>query len=203
MKIIAVGMNYLPHIKELNSERPDEPVLFLKPDSALCSDKQPFFLPDFSQEIHYETELVVKISKLGKNIAGKFAHRYYDEISLGLDLTARDLQSRLRARGLPWEISKGFDQSAVVGHFVPKDRFKNIQQLHFWLDLNGKTVQQGYTAEMLFGVDQIISYTSRFFTLKTGDLFFTGTPCGVGPVQKEDQLEAWLEGEKMLHLRVK
>lgn len=203
MKIIAVGMNYLPHIKELNSERPDEPVLFLKPDSALCSDKQPFFLPDFSQEIHYETELVVKISKLGKNIAGKFAHRYYEEISLGLDLTARDLQSRLRARGLPWEISKGFDQSAVVGHFVPKDRFKNIQQLHFWLDLNGKTVQQGYTAEMLFGVDQIISYASRFFTLKTGDLFFTGTPCGVGPVQKEDQLEAWLEGEKMLHLRVK
>ncbi|MDD2559523.1 MAG: fumarylacetoacetate hydrolase family protein [Bacteroidales bacterium] len=203
MKIIAVGMNYLPHIQELNSERPEEPVLFLKPDSALCSDKQPFFLPDFSQEIHYETELVVKISKLGKNIAEKFAHRYYDEISLGLDLTARDLQRNLRARGLPWEISKGFDQSAVVGHFIPKDRFENIQQLHFRLDLNGKTVQQGSTAEMLFGVDRIIAYASRFFTLKTGDLFFTGTPCGVGPVHKEDHLEAWLEGEKMLHLRVK
>ncbi len=203
MKIIAVGMNYLPHIQELNSERPGEPVLFLKPDSALCSDKQPFFLPDFSQEIHYETELVVKIGKLGKNIAEKFAHRYYEEISLGLDLTARDLQRNLRARGLPWEISKGFDQSAVVGRFIPRDRFEDIQQLHFRLDLNGKTVQQGYTAEMLFGVDRIIAYASRFFTLKTGDLFFTGTPCGVGPLHKEDHLEAWLEGEKMLHLRVK
>jgi len=203
MKIVAVGMNYLPHIQELNSEIPEEPVLFIKPDSALCPDKQPFFLPDFSREIHYEVELVVKISRLGKNIAEKFAHRYYDEITLGLDLTARDLQSNLRARGLPWEISKGFDQSAVVGHFIPKNRFENIQQLHFRLDLNGKTVQQGSTAEMLFGVDRIIAYASRFFTLKTGDLFFTGTPCGVGPVHKEDHLEAWLEGEKMLHLRVK
>lgn len=203
MKIVAVGMNYLPHIQELKSEIPEEPVLFIKPDSALCSDKQPFFLPDFSQEIHYEVELVVKISRLGKNIAEKFAYRYYDEITLGLDLTARDLQRNLRARGLPWEISKGFDQSAVVGHFIPKNRFENIQQLHFRLDLNGKTVQQGSTAEMLFGVDRIIAYASRFFTLKTGDLFFTGTPCGVGPVHKEDHLEAWLEGEKMLHLRVK
>ncbi|HOQ57966.1 MAG TPA: fumarylacetoacetate hydrolase family protein [Bacteroidales bacterium] len=203
MKIVAVGMNYLPHIQELKSEIPEEPVLFIKPDSALCSDKQPFFLPDFSQEIHYEVELVVKISRLGKNIAEKFAHRYYDEITLGLDLTARDLQRNLRACGLPWEISKGFDQSAVVGHFIPKNRFENIQQLHFRLDLNGKTVQQGSTAEMLFGVDRIIAYASRFFTLKTGDLFFTGTPCGVGPVHKEDHLEAWLEGEKMLHLRVK
>ncbi|HOD27468.1 MAG TPA: fumarylacetoacetate hydrolase family protein [Bacteroidales bacterium] len=203
MKIVAVGMNYLPHIQELKSEIPEEPVLFIKPDSALCSDKQPFFLPDFSQEIHYEVELVVKISRLGKNIAEKFAHRYYDEITLGLDLTARDLQRNLRARGLPWEISKGFDQSAVVGHFIPKNRFENIQQLHFRLDLNGKTVQQDSTAEMLFGVDRIIAYASRFFTLKTGDLFFTGTPCGVGPVHKEDHLEAWLEGEKMLHLRVK
>lgn len=203
MKIMAVGMNYLPHIQELNSDIPADPVLFMKPDSALTSDKQAFFLPDFSNEIHYELELVVKIDRLGKHIAEKFAHRYYSEISLGLDLTARDLQQKLRAGGLPWEISKGFDQSAVVGRFLPKERFEDIQDLHFRLDLNGKTVQQGHTADMLFGVDRIISYASRFFTLKTGDLLFTGTPCGVGPLSKEDHLEAWLEGEKMLHLRVK
>lgn len=145
---------------------------------------------------------MVKISRLGKNIAEKFAHRYYDEITLGLDLTARDLQRNLRARGLPWEISKGFDQSAVVGHFIPKNRFENIQQLHFRLDLNGKTVQQGSTAEMLFGVGRIIAYASRFYPENRRSVF-TGTPCGVGPVHKEDHLEAWLEGEKMLHLRVK
>ena len=203
MKIIAVGMNYLLHIQELNSEKPTEPVLFIKPDSALCSDKLPFFLPDFSDEIHYETELVVKISKLGKNITEKFAHRYYDEVSLGLDLTARDLQRDLRSRGLPWEISKGFDQSAVVGRFVSKDTFSDIQQIRFRLELNGHTVQKGDTSEMLFSVDQIIAYASRFFTLKTGDLIFTGTPFGVGPVHKEDHLEAFLEDEKMLHLRIK
>jgi len=210
MKIIAVGMNYRKHLLELNSPEPKEPVLFIKPDSALAHasaitspTNNPFFLPDFSNEIHYETEVVVRISKLGKNISAKFAHRYYSDITVGLDLTARDLQNNLRAKGLPWEISKGFDQSAVVGAFEPLEQFGVIQNLDFKLDINGKTVQQGCTADMIFTVDQVIAYASQFFTLKIGDLIYTGTPSGVGCINVDDHLEGYLMGKKMLDLRIK
>lgn len=210
MKIIAVGMNYRKHLLELNNPEPTEPVLFIKPDSALshadtekASINNPFFLPDFSNEIHYETEIVLRICKLGKNIAAKFAHRYYDEVTVGLDLTARDLQNKLRKSGMPWEICKGFDQSAVVGRFDSLEQYGSIQQLDFRLDINGKTVQQGCTADMIFTVDQVIEYASRFFTLKIGDLIYTGTPSGVGQIFAEDHLEGYLMGKKLLDLRVK
>lgn len=210
MKIIAVGMNYRKHLPELNSPEPVEPVIFIKPDSALsfasassAATNKPFFLPDFSNEIHYETEIVVKISKLGKNIAAKFAHRYYQEVTVGLDLTARDLQGKLRAEGLPWEICKGFDQSAVLGQFVPLEALGDIQNLNFKLDINGKTVQQGCTADMIFTVDKIIEYASRFFTLKQGDLIYSGTPSGVGRINQEDHVEGYVMGNKLLDIRVK
>lgn len=210
MKILAVGMNYRKHVLELNNPIPTEPVLFIKPDSSLChapgevcATNNPFFLPDFSDEIHYETEIVVKICKLGKNISAKFAHRYYNEVTVGLDLTARDLQRKLRAAGMPWEICKGFDQSAVIGQFEPLDTVGDIQNLTFHMDINGKTVQTGLTADMIFTVDQVIEYASRFFTLKIGDLIFTGTPAGVGRLNLEDHLEGFLMGKKMLDLRVK
>lgn len=210
MKILAVGMNYRKHLLELNNPEPKEPVLFIKPDSSLCHapgivcpTNNPFFLPDFSEEIHYETEIVVKISKLGKNISAKYAHRYYNEVTVGLDLTARDLQRKLRSAGLPWEISKGFDQSAVIGQFESLENYKDIQNLDFHLDINGKTVQQGCTADMIFTVDQVIEYASRFFTLKIGDLLYTGTPSGIGRINMDDHLEGFLMGKKMLDLRVK
>jgi fumarylpyruvate hydrolase len=210
MKILAVGMNYRKHLAELNNPEPTEPVLFIKPDSALAfapaskiDANKPFFLPDFSQEIHYETELVIKISKLGKNIAAKFAHRYYEEVTVGLDLTARDLQNKLRKAGLPWEICKGFDGSGVVGDFVPLVEVGDIQHLDLRLDINGKTVQQGCTADMIFAVDKVIEYASQFFTLKTGDLIYTGTPSGVGRIHPEDHLEAYLMDKKLLDLRIK
>ena len=210
MKILAVGMNYRKHLLELNNPEPTEPVLFIKPDSALsfasaetAATNKPFFLPDFSNEIHYETEVVVKICKLGKNIAAKFAHRYYDEVTVGLDLTARDLQNRLRKAGMPWEICKGFDQSAVIGQFQSLEQVGEIQHLNFGLDINGKTVQQGCTADMIFAVDQVIEYASRFFTLKTGDLIYTGTPSGIGRIYAEDHLEGYLMGKKILDIRVK
>lgn len=202
MKIFCVGMNYRPHCIELNNPIPQEPVLFFKPDSAYATDKNPFFLPDFSQEIHYETELVVKISKLGKNIAEKFAHRYYEEFTLGLDMTARDIQNEARSKGLPWTTSKGFDQSAIVGKFLAKDCF-NLQALHFHLDINGERRQEGFTGDMIFSIDQLVSYASRFFTLKTGDLIFTGTPMGVGPVAINDTLEAYVGERKLLEVRIK
>jgi fumarylpyruvate hydrolase len=210
MKIVGVGMNYRKHLQELNAPEPSEPVIFLKPDSSLCYasvltalSNKPFFIPDFSNEIHYETEIVVRICKLGKNIAAKFAHRYYEEVTVGLDLTARDLQKKLRNAGLPWEICKSFDQSAVIGQYVPLNEIGIIQNLNFHLDINGKTVQQGCTSDMIFTVDKIIEYASRFFTLKTGDLIYTGTPSGVGRVEIEDHLEAYLMGKKLLDLRVK
>jgi fumarylpyruvate hydrolase len=210
MKILAVGMNYRKHLLELNDSEPVEPVLFMKPDSALsfasaltASTNKPFFLPDFSNEIHYETEIVVKICKLGKNISAKFAHRYYQEVTVGLDLTARDLQKKLRSNGMPWEICKGFDQSAVIGQFEPLESIGEIQYLNFYLDINGKTVQQGCTSDMIFTVDRVIEYASKFFTLKTGDLIFTGTPSGIGRINAEDHLEGYLMGKKMLDLRVK
>lgn len=195
-------MNYRPHCIELNNPLPEEPVIFLKPDSAYATDKNPFFLPHFSQEIHYETELVVKISKLGKNIAEKYAHRYYEEFTLGLDMTARDLQRKSRSLGHPWTTSKAFDQSAIVGKFLAKDCF-NLQALHFHLDINGERRQEGYTGDMIFSIDQLVAYASQFFTLKTGDLIFTGTPAGVGPLHIDDKLEAFVGERKLLELRIK
>lgn len=205
MKIIAVGMNYADHVKELDGSfvRPEEPVIFLKPDSALLKDGKPFFIPDFSKEVHYETELVVRISRLGKNIAQRFASRYYDAVTVGIDFTARDLQRKARAVGNPWEISKGFDNSAVIGDFVPTADLGDIQQLDFHLDIDGRTVQQGHTSEMLFRVDEIIAYVSRFFTLKIGDLLYTGTPVGVGPVQIGNHLQGYLGEQKVLDFNVR
>lgn len=204
MKIIAVGMNYARHNEELgHTSVNEEPVIFMKPDSAILKDGKPFFIPDFSNEIHYETELVVRISRLGKNIAPRFASRYYDAVTVGIDFTARDLQRKFREAGNPWELSKGFDNSAAIGTFVPVERFKDIQYLNFHLDIDGKTVQQGYTADMLFKIDDIIAYVSRFVTLKIGDLLFTGTPAGVGPVSIGQHLEGYLEEEKLLDFYIR
>jgi 2-keto-4-pentenoate hydratase/2-oxohepta-3-ene-1,7-dioic acid hydratase in catechol pathway len=205
MKIIAVGMNYALHNQELGNpvEQP-EPVIFMKPDSALLRDGKPFFLPDFSDELHYETELVVRISRLGKCIEPRFAHRYYDAVTVGIDFTARDLQRRLRAEGKPWELSKGFDGSATLGTFVPLSEVGgDIQALHFNLLLNEQEVQRGHTADMLFKVDDIIAYVSRFMTLKMGDLLYTGTPAGVGKVHIGDHLQGYLEGKKLLEFYVR
>lgn len=204
MKIIAVGMNYAAHNKELHhSLELSEPTIFMKSDSALLKDGKPFFIPDFSSEIHYETEIVVKIDRLGKNIAERFAHRYYNEVTVGIDFTARDLQRELRAKGLPWEISKAFDNSAVIGEFVPLDRVGDVNRIPFHLDINGQTVQSGNTSDMLFPVDKIIAYVSRFFTLKIGDLIFTGTPSGVGPVKINDHLQGYINDRKLLDFHVK
>ena len=205
MKIIAVGMNYAAHNQELHAGMalPKEPVLFLKPASALLKDGKPFFIPDFSNEIHYETELVVRISRLGKNISERFAHRYYDAVTVGIDFTARDLQRRFREAGNPWELSKGFDNSAVIGTFVPMEYFKDIQNIRFHLDMDGNTVQRGCTCDMLFTVDRIIAYVSRFMTLKMGDLLYTGTPVGVGPVSIGQHLQGYLEGERVLDFYVR
>ena len=197
-------MNYAAHNKELHHTLElTEPTIFMKSDSSLLKDGKHFFIPDFSSEIHYETELVVKIDRLGKNIAERFAHRYYSEVTVGIDFTARDLQRRLREQGLPWEISKAFDNSAVIGTFIPLEKAGNVNQLSFHLDMNGKTVQQGNTADMLFSVDQIIAYVSRFFTLKIGDLIYTGTPVGVGPVSIGDHLEGYLGERKLLDFHVR
>lgn len=204
MKIIAVGMNYAAHNKELHhSLELSEPTIFMKSDSSLLKEGKPFFIPDFSSEIHYETELVVKIDRLGKNIAERFAHRYYTEVTVGIDFTARDLQRKLREQGLPWELSKAFDNSAVVGTFVPVEQVGSISNLPFHLDINGKTVQKGNTQDMLFSVDKIIAYVSRFFTLKIGDLIYTGTPVGVGPVQIDDHLQGYIGEQKLLDFFVK
>ena len=203
MKIIAVGWNYHDHNKEMNrSFIPQEPTIFMKPDSALLKDGKPFFIPDFSEQIEYETELVVKIDRLGKNIAPRFAHRYYNEVSVGIDFTARDLQKKLKEMGGPWEISKAFDYSAVIGKFVPVSEL-NHENIKFNLDINGETVQSGNSSEMIFKIDDIIAYVSRFFTLKIGDLIFTGTPSGVGPVKINDHLEGYIENNKLLDFFVK
>ena len=199
-------MNYAEHNKELHGAlfKTEEPVIFTKADSALLTNGRPFFIPDFTQRCDYETELVVRICRLGRSIPQRFAHRYYDAMTVGIDFTARDLQQQLTAKGHPWELCKGFDGSAAVGHFVPKERFgHDIQDLHFHLDINGQTVQRGHTADMLRPVDELVSYISRFFTLKTGDLLYTGTPVGVGPVHENDHLCGWLEDEKLLEFNVK
>ncbi|MDR2121479.1 MAG: fumarylacetoacetate hydrolase family protein [Tannerella sp.] len=203
MKIIAVGMNYAAHNKEMHRALDmTEPTIFMKGDSVLKHGK-PFFLPDFSSEVHYETEVVVKICRLGKNIAERFAHRYYDEVTTGVDFTARDLQTKLRSVGLPWELSKAFDNSAVVGKFVPLAEAGVADELHFHLDINGQTVQRGCTGDMIFSIDGIIAYVSRYFTLRMGDLIYTGTPAGVGRVCVGDHLEGYLGERKLLDFHVR
>lgn len=203
MKILAIGQNYAEHNKELNSKNPTEPVVFMKPDTALLKNNKPFFIPDFTDELHYETELIVKINRLGKNIAAKYAHRYYAEIGLGVDFTARDLQRKLKAEGKPWEVCKAFDNSAVIGDFLPVEQLGNVQDIRFSLNLNGKTVQQGHSADMIFAIDELIAYVSRFFTLKIGDILFTGTPVGVGKVAVGDRLEGYIFENKMFDFKVK
>lgn len=204
MKIICVGRNYAAHAKELNNPVEEDPVIFLKPETALIPPRQPFFYPSFSHDVHFETELIVRISKTGKNIQEKFASRYFDAVSLGIDFTARDLQQKLKTKGLPWELAKGFDSSAPVGKFIPMEEIgKSIDDLHFKMELNGELKQSGHTADMIFNVNKIISFVSSFFTLKIGDLIFTGTPAGVGPVQKGDLIVASLEEMEVLRVKVR
>lgn len=203
MKIICIGRNYAEHAKELNNPLPKEPVFFMKPDTCLIQKNQPFFYPDFSEDIHYETEIVIRINKIGKHIQRKFAHTYYSEIGIGIDFTARDLQQKCKEKGLPWEIAKAFDNAAPISKFVDISKFDNIQNINFHLDINGKTVQNGNTADMIFKVDEIIEYVSKFITLKIGDLIFTGTPAGVGPVKIGDKLEAFIEDEFMLKVDIR
>lgn len=204
MKILAIGLNYESHNLEMKRTFQSEaPVVFMKPESAQLKDGKPFFIPDFSNEIHYETEVVVKINRLGKHIAEKFAHRYYDELTVGIDFTARDLQKSLKEKGLPWEISKSFDNSAPLGRFISKQEFQDIQNINFHLDINSNTVQQGNTRNMIYSVDKIIAHISQFFTLKIGDLIFTGTPAGVGPIKIGDHLEGYIENRKLLDFYVR
>lgn len=204
MKILAVGLNYESHNIEMKRVfQSNEPVIFMKPESAQLKDGKPFFIPDFSNEIHYETEMVVKINRLGKHITEKFAHRYYEELTVGIDFTARDLQRSLKEKALPWEISKGFDGSAALGEFISKQAFHDIQNINFHLDINSNTVQQGNTQNMIYSVDKIIAYVSQFFTLKIGDLIYTGTPAGVGPVKIGDHLEGYIENNKLLDFNIK
>lgn len=203
MKIIAIGRNYADHIAELQNERPSEPVIFTKPDTALLTNNEDFYYPSFSNDVHYECEIIVKINNMGKNIEAKFAHKYYNEIGIGIDFTARDVQSKLKEKGLPWEKAKAFNGSAPVSKFVSKDRFLDINNINFSLHKNGQLVQQGNTALMLWNIDEIIEHISQYFTLKVGDIIFTGTPKGVGPVQIGDALEAYIEGEKMLTVAIK
>lgn len=203
MKIFAIGQNYVEHNKELNAPNPTEPIVFMKADTSALRDNKPFFLPDFSDEIHYETELLVKINRIGKNIAPKFAHRYYDEIGLGVDFTARDLQRKLKKEGKPWEICKAFDNSAVIGKFLQKSELDAIQNLHFYMKLNEEIVQKGFTGDMIFSVHELIAHISKYFTLKIGDIIFTGTPVGVGKVKIGDRLQGFLSENKMFDFQVK
>jgi len=203
MKIICIGRNYIEHAKELKNPIPKNPVFFLKPDTSLLIKNRPFFYPDFSKDIHYETELVIKIKKNGRHIDEKFAAGYYEEIGLGIDFTARDLQQNCKQKGLPWEIAKGFDFSAPISEFVKLDDLENKNDILFRLELNEKTVQKGNSTDMIFSFDQIISYISKFITIKMGDLIYTGTPAGVGPVKIGDQLTGYLENRKMLDFKVK
>ena len=203
MKIICIGRNYADHINELKNNRPTEPVIFLKTDTSVILKNQPFFIPSFSNDIHHEVEILVKIKKIGKFIDPKFCHKYYDEISLGIDFTARDLQSELKSKGLPWEKSKAFDGSALIGKWVDKSIFKDVNNLTFSLELNGNLAQKGSTSLMLWNIDEIISYVSKYFTLKIGDVIFTGTPSGVGPININDQLIGKIENEEFFKLKIK
>lgn len=203
MKIIAIGRNYAEHAKELNNPVPTVPVIFMKPDTAILKDNKPFYHPEFSTDIHHEIELVLKISKEGKHIAEKFASNYFDEIGLGIDFTARDIQQKHKEKGLPWELAKAFDNSAPVSKFIPKANFKDLNNLNIRLNLNGKTVQDGNTKDLLFSFEYIIAFVSKYITLKKGDLIFTGTPQGVGKVNIGDHLEGYLENEKLLDFEIR
>ena len=203
MKIICIGRNYVKHIEELQNERPDEPVIFLKPDSSILLKQHPFVIPEFSDDIHHEVEILVKINKVGKYIEPKFAHNYYDEIGLGIDFTARDLQNKLKEKGLPWEKAKAFDGAAVIGEFISKNEFVSLENINFELVKNGETVQKGNTSHMLWKIDEIITYVSQFFTLKKGDIIFTGTPEGVGAVKPKDILEGFIENKKSFRIQVR
>jgi 2-keto-4-pentenoate hydratase/2-oxohepta-3-ene-1,7-dioic acid hydratase in catechol pathway len=203
MKIICIGLNYRKHALEMGRPFPVEPVVFLKPDSSIIKNNKPFFLPDFSKEIHYEVEVVIKISKLGKGISAKFAHRYFDEVTVGIDITARDLQNQFSKNGLPWELSKCFDGAAPLGKFVSTRTIKDIQDIDFMLEINGKKVQESNTSDMIFSINDIIAYVSFFFTLKTGDLIFTGTPSGVGALHRNDNLVAYLNNKPLLDFVIK
>jgi len=203
MKLICIGRNYAAHIDELNNERPSEPVVFIKPDSAILPKEQDFYIPEFSNDVHYEVEVLVKIKKVGKHIAQQFAHKYYDEVSLGIDFTARDLQSSLKAKGLPWEKAKGFDGAAVVGKWIAKEKYENLDRLGFSLLKNGEIVQNGDTSLMLWKINELISYVSTYFTLKKGDILFTGTPAGVGKVVANDYLQGRIEDEQIFAINVR
>ena len=203
MKIICIGRNYAKHIEELENERPAEPVVFLKPDSAILPKNHPFYIPAFSDDIHYEVEILVKINRLGKHIAPKFSHKYYDEIGLGIDFTARDLQTKLKQKGLPWEKAKGFDGSAIIGDFVSKKQYADLSNLSFSLEKNEQVVQDGNTKSMLWKIDELIAYVSQFMTLKIGDILFTGTPAGVGKVNSNDKLIGKIEGKTFLEVQIK
>ncbi|MFZ9074313.1 MAG: fumarylacetoacetate hydrolase family protein [Flavobacteriaceae bacterium] len=203
MKIICVGRNYADHIEELQNQKPKDPVLFLKPDTALLQKNQPFFIPHFTSDIHYEVEVLVRINRIGKHIQEKFAPKYYEEIGLGIDFTARSLQNELKEKGLPWEKAKAFDGSCLVGDWVSKTEFGNLNKLPFSLEKNGKVVQQGATQNMLWKIDELISYVSQFFTLKIGDILFTGTPAGVGTVKENDLLVGFLDGKQNFSVKIK
>lgn len=203
MKIICIGRNYIEHARELNNPVPEKPVFFMKPDTAILQKHNPFFYPEFSKDIHYETELVLKICRNGRHIPEKFAHKYYDKIGIGIDFTARDLQAECKKKGLPWEIAKAFDQSAPLGDFLPKNNFPDLKNINFSLKINGDTRQEGNSKDMIFSFDQVVSYISQFITLKIGDIIFTGTPEGVGPAAINDHFEAFIEGEKLLDFNVK
>jgi 2-keto-4-pentenoate hydratase/2-oxohepta-3-ene-1,7-dioic acid hydratase in catechol pathway len=203
MKILCIGRNYEDHAKELKNPLPPEPVVFLKPASALLRNNDPFYIPDFAQSFHYEVEIVVRINRLGKHIEERFAHRYYDEVGLGIDFTARDLQDELRAKGLPWEKCKAFDSSAAISQFVNKNNYPSLQNLQFRLEVNSEVRQNGNSSNMIFSIDRIIEHVSRYFTLKTGDYIFTGTPAGVGPVKVGDRLQGFIEEERFFDFMVK
>lgn len=204
MKIICIGRNYSEHIAELQNEKPEDPVIFIKPDTALLLKKMPFFIPEFSEEVHYEVELLVKINKVGKHIQQKFAHKYYEEIGLGIDFTARDLQNRLKEKGLPWEKAKAFDGAAVVGEkWLKKSDLRDLQNVNFRLEKNGEVVQKGNSSHMLWKIDELIEYVSKYFTLKIGDIIFTGTPSGVGPVAIDDRLNGFIEDQGIFSIQVK
>lgn len=203
MKIICIGRNYADHISELNNEKPTEPVIFMKPDSAILPNKNPFVIPAFSNDIHHEVEVLVKICKVGKHIDAKFAHKYYEEIGLGIDFTARDVQSKLKEKGLPWEKAKAFDHSAVIGNFISKKNYTSLENINFELKSNGTTVQEGNTSLMLWKIDELIAYVSQYFTLKIGDIIFTGTPKGVAKVSEGDVLEGFLEGQLMFKIQIR
>jgi 2-keto-4-pentenoate hydratase/2-oxohepta-3-ene-1,7-dioic acid hydratase in catechol pathway len=203
LKIICVGRNYAAHIEELENERPDHPVLFIKPDTSILQKKQPFFIPHFTNDVHYEVELMVKIDRIGKHIESKFAPKYYSKIGLGIDFTARTIQKELKAKGLPWEKAKAFDGSALVGEWFSKHDFRDLDSVSFKLEKNGQTVQSGNSSQMLWKINELIAYCSQFFTLKIGDIIFTGTPAGVGPVAEGDLLEGYLESREAFSIKIK